>query len=216
MIIKERMSHPVKTIGPDMPVLEALKRMKQQHINRFPVVDRHGKMIGIVSKNDLLKASPSEATMLSTWEVNSLLEKITVKKVMSKNPITVTENTVVEEAARIMVDNDVNGLPVMRNGDLVGIITDGNLFELFMEMLGARRSGIRVSVVLKEVEGMLYHLSEAIFKNGGNIVSLSNFLGESTTTREVVLKVTGMTEEALLKAVEPVVEKILYVHHMNV
>ena len=216
MIIKERMSHPVKTIGPDVPVLEALKRMKQQHINRFPVIDRHGKMIGIVSKNDLLKASPSEATMLSAWEVNSLLEKITVKKVMSKNPITVTEDTVVEEAARIMVDNDVNGLPVMRNGDLVGIITDGNLFELFMEMLGARKSGIRVSVVLKEIEGMLYHLSEAIFKAGGNIVSMSNFLGESTSTREVVFKVTGMTEEALREAVEPVVEKILYVHHMNV
>ncbi len=216
MIIKERMSRPVKTIGPDVPVLEALKRMKQQHINRFPVVDRHGKMIGIVSKNDLLKASPSEATMLSAWEVTSLLEKITVKKVMSKNPITVTEDTVVEEAARIMVDNDVNGLPVMRNGELVGIITDGNLFELFMEMLGARRSGIRISVVLKEAEGMLYHLSEAIFKGGGNIVSLSNFLGESTSTREVVFKVNGMTEEALLKAVEPVVEKVLYVHHMKV
>ena len=216
MIIKERMSHPVKTVGPDVPVLVALKRMKQQHINRFPVVDRHGKMIGIVSKNDLLKASPSEATMLSAWEVNSLLEKITVEKVMSKNPITVTEDTVVEEAARIMVDNDVNGLPVMRNGDLVGLITDGNLFELFMEMLGARKSGIRISVVLKEVEGMLYHLSEAIFKSGGNIVSLSNFLGESTSTREVVLKVDGMTEETLLKAVEPVVEKVLYIHHMNV
>lgn len=216
MIIKERMSHPVKTVGPDMPVLEALKRMKQQHINRFPVVDRHGKMIGIVSKNDLLKASPSEATMLSAWEVNSLLEKITVKKVMSKNPITVTEDTVVEEAARIMVDNDVNGLPVMRNGDLVGIITDGNLFELFMEMLGARKSGIRVSVVLKEAEGMLYYLSEAIFKGGGNIVSLSNFLGESTSTREVVFKVTGMTEEALMKAIKPVVERVLYIHHMHV
>ncbi len=149
MIVKDRMSHPVKTVGPDTPVLEALKRMNKEHINRFPVIDRHGKMIGIVSKNDLLKASPSEATTLSAWEINSLLDKITVKKVMSKNPLTVSEDTVVEEAARIMVDNDVNGLPVMQGDDLVGMITDGNLFELFMEMLGARNSGIRVSVVIR-------------------------------------------------------------------
>ena len=216
MIVKERMSHPVKTVGPDVSVIDALRRMEKEHINRFPVVDKHGKMIGIVSKNDLLKASPSHATTLSQWEITSMLEKIKVKSVMTKDPLVVQENTVVEEAARIMVDNDVNGLPVMRGDELVGIITDGNIFEILMEMLGARNAGLRVSILIDEREGMLYHLTKAIYEAGGNITSMSTFLGESTTSREVVFKVNGVEQETLLAAIEPHVRGILHVQQITI
>lgn len=216
MIVKDRMSHPVKTVEQDDSVIEALRRMEKEHINRFPVVDKHGRMIGIVSKNDLLKASPSHATTLSQWEITTMLEKILVKSVMTKDPLVVDEDTVVEEAARIMVDNDVNGLPVMRGDDLVGIITDGNIFEILMEMLGARNAGLRVSVETEEQEGMLYDLTKAIFEAGGNIVAMSTFLGESTTTREVVVKVSGVEQEALLAALKPLVRTILHVHQITI
>lgn len=216
MIVKERMSHPVKTVGPDVSVIEALRRMEKEHINRFPVVDKHGKMIGIVSKNDLLKASPSHATTLSQWEITSMLEKIKVKSVMTKDPLVVDEDTVVEEAARIMVDKDVNGLPVMRGDELVGIITDGNIFEILMEMLGARNAGLRVSISTDEKEGMLYHLTKAIYEAGGNIVSMSTFLGESTTTREVVFKVSGVEKETLLAVLAPLVLEVLHVHQVTI
>jgi len=216
MIVKERMSHPVKTVGPDVSVIDALRRMEKEHINRFPVVDKHGMMIGIVSKNDLLKASPSHATTLSQWEITSMLEKIKVKSVMTKDPLVVHEDTVVEEAARIMVDNDVNGLPVMRGNDLMGIITDGNIFEILMEMLGARNAGLRVSVLTDEREGMLYHLTKAIYEAGGNIVSMSTFLGESTTTREIVFKVVGVEQETLLAAIKPHILEVMHVHHVTV
>ncbi|MEE4193781.1 MAG: CBS domain-containing protein [Anaerolineae bacterium] len=217
MIVKERMSHPVKTVFPETSVVEALKRMEKEHINLFPVIDEHhGKMIGIVSKNDLLKASPSAATTLSQWEITSLVEKIHVKDVMTKNPITVTEDTVVEEAARIMVDDDVNGLPVMRNKELVGIITDGDIFEMLMEMLGARNKGMRVCVLTEEKEGVLFHLTKAIYEAGGNIVSMSTFMGESTSSREIVFKVVNIKEAELRKVVQPYVKEVLYVHHFAV
>lgn len=211
MIVKERMSYPIKTIGPDVPVLEALKRMQKDRVSTYPVVNAQGKMLGLVSETDLLKASPSEATTLSVWEINSLLSKITVGKVMTTNVITIDEDTVVEEAARIMVDNDIDGLPIMRNNELVGFISEGDLFVLFMEMLGARHAGIRVSVVVKETEGALYHLSKALYEAGGNFTSLTAFLGESPETREFVFKVTGLEEDALLKVLAPVVEKVLHI-----
>ena len=215
MIVKERMSHPVKTVFPDTSVVEALKRMEKEHINRFPVIDaKDGKMVGMVSKNDLLKASPSAATTLSQWEITSLVEKIHVEDVMRKNPITITEDTVVEEAARIMVDNDVNGLPVLRGGKLVGIITDGDIFEILMEMLGARNKGMRMCVLTEEKEGVLYHLTKAIYDAGGNIVSMSTFMGESTSSREIVFKIVNIKEADLRKIVQPYVEDVLYVHHI--
>lgn len=216
MLIKQRMSHPVKTIEADVPVIEALKRMKHDRLSSYPVVNSHGKLIGIVSETDLIKASPSDATTLSVWEVNTLLSKITVGKVMTTNVITIPEDTVVEEAARVMVDNDIDGLPVMRGNELVGFIAEGDLFSLFMEMLGARNSGIRVSVLIKDEEGMLVQLSRRIFEAGGNLVAFSTFLGESTQTREMVFKVNGLDENAIVEAVKPVVEKILDVRTMTI
>jgi acetoin utilization protein AcuB len=104
----------------------------------------------------------------------------------------------------------------MRGDELVGIITDGNIFEILMEMLGARNAGLRVSVLTDEREGMLYHLTKAIFEAGGNIVSMSTFLGESTTSREVVIKVSGVEQETILAAVKPLVREILHVHQVTV
>ncbi|MBN2048044.1 MAG: CBS domain-containing protein [Anaerolineaceae bacterium] len=216
MLVKERMSHPVKTISPDVPVQEALARMNKDHVRRYPVLDSHGKMVGIVSKDDLLNASPSKATSLSVWEVNYLLSKITVEKVMSKDVITIQEDTVLEEAARIMADNDIGGLPVMRDGKLVGFITESNLFQVFLEMLGARNSGIRCTVLVKEELGSLYQLSKAIYDAGGNFVAVCSFLAETSTEHVVTFKVNEIEMDDLVKAVEPVVEQILDIRHMNI
>ena len=127
MLIGERMSKPVITIPPDMPISDALNLMKKEQIRRVPVV-KNGKLAGIVSDKDLLNASPSPVTTLSIWEMNYLLSKITVSEVMSKNVMTVTEDTPIEQAARIMADNKIGGLPVMRDGHVVGIITETDLF----------------------------------------------------------------------------------------
>src|SRR3990170_281956 len=141
MLVGQRMTQPVITIEGEIPVQDALNLMGKEHVRRLPVVDGKGVLTGIVSERDLLHASASSATSLSVWELNYLISKIKVESVMSSDVITVTEDTPVEEAARIMADNKIGGLPVMRGGKVVGIITETDLFKLFLELLGARESG---------------------------------------------------------------------------
>jgi acetoin utilization protein AcuB len=209
MLIGERMSRPVITVRPEMPIQEALNLMRKEHIRRLPVTDPRGRLIGIVSERDLLHASPSEATSLSIWEINYLLSKITVERVMARDPVTVTEDTPVEEAARIMADRQVGGLPVMRGGEIVGMITETDLFKLFLELLGAREDGLRVTALVANVPGELAKLTTAVRNVGGNILALVTFLGESTENRTITLKVAGVEQENLRKAIEPTVQRIV-------
>jgi acetoin utilization protein AcuB len=178
-------------------------------VRRYPVIDRHGNLIGIVSESDLLNASPSDATTLSIWEINYLLSKLTIEKVMTKNVITITRDTPIEEAARIMADNKVGGLPVVDGNKVVGIVTETNLFRIFLELFGARARGIRLSVLVTNERGALWRLTGAIQAINGNIIALGTFLGENTGNGMVTLKVDGVSMEALKSAVAPTVVKIL-------
>jgi acetoin utilization protein AcuB len=135
MLIKDRMTRSPITAPPEMPMQEALKLMRERGIRRLPVVDKKGKLVGIVSDRDLLHASPSDATSLSVWELNYLLSKVTLKDVMTKNVITVTPETPVQEAARIMADKKIGGLPVVQAGIVVGVITETDLFRVLLELL---------------------------------------------------------------------------------
>jgi acetoin utilization protein AcuB len=210
------MTSPAITIGPDLGVQEALAMMRREKVRRFPVIDRHGNLIGIVSEKDLLNAAPSDATTLSVWEINYLLSKLTVDRVMTKDVITITRDTPIEEAARIMADNKVGGLPVVdsqtagKGGKkVVGIVTETNLFRIFLELFGARAKGIRLSVLITNEPGTLNRLTGAVQSINGNIVALGTFLGENTGNGMVVLKVDGVAMEALKAAVAPTVVKIL-------
>jgi acetoin utilization protein AcuB len=209
MLVSERMSTPVITVHPEMPMQEALKRMHQENVRRFPVVNNKGDLVGIVSEGDLLQASPSDATSLSIWEVNYLLSKILVKEIMTRDVITITDSTPIEEAARIMADNKIGGLPIMRNSDLVGIITETDLFKIFLELLGARESGVRIAALVPDVPGELAKLTKAVFEVGGNIVALGTFSGESSRNMEVTMKVTGVSKPKLEEVIKPLVEKVV-------
>lgn len=216
MLVKERMSsHPVITVHPELSIQEALKRMREEHIRRFPVVDKRGRLVGIVSERDLLHAAPSAATSLSIWEVNYLVSRITVEKVMTRKVITITEDTPLEEAARIMADHKIGGLPVVRDGEVVGIITETDLFKIFLEMLGAREPGIRLAVLVPNIPGELAKLTHAIFNIGGNILALGTFLGESSQNREVTIKLAGVDRQSLISAVEPLVERVVDVRELT-
>jgi acetoin utilization protein AcuB len=209
MLVGERMSKPVITVRPEMPMPEALDLMHKEHIRRLPVVNQRGQLVGIVTEADLLKASPSEATSLSIYEVTYLLGKLTIDRIMTKNVITVSEDTPLEEAARIMADNKFSGLPVMRGKELVGMITETTLFRIFLELLGARRAGIRVTVSMPDTPGKLADLTRAVHDSGGNIIALGTFMGESPSEGLVTLKVEGVKMEALTKAIKPLVNKVI-------
>ena len=208
MLVKDRMSKPVITIRPETSLPEAVQLMKSENIRRLPVVERDGHLVGIVSESDLLHASPSDATSLSIWELNYLISRVSIEELMNREVITVTEDTPLEEAARVMADKKIGGLPVVTDGEVVGMITETDLFKIFLEMLGARDKGLRVAALIKNVPGELAKVSKAIFDLGGNILALGTFLGETTENRELVFKVEGVEEQALREAISPLVEKV--------
>lgn len=183
--------------------------MHKDKVRRYPVVDKRGKLVGIVTDTDLMNASPSEATTLSVWEISSLLSKITVERVMTAQVITTTEDATIEEAARLMADGHFGGLPVLRGKNLVGIITESDLFNIFLEMLGARSAGVRVTVEVEDHPGVLFELAGIIHHLGGNIHGMGAIQGESAATRAVTLKVAGVDLDLIKQALEPVVVKII-------
>ena len=208
MLVKERMSQPVITVKPDLPIMEAMNLMKKEKIRRTPVI-KSGKLVGIISDKDLLNASPSDATSLSVWEINYLLSQITVKEVMSKKVITVEESTPIEEVARIMADNKIGGVPVLRDGRVVGLITETDLFKIFLDLMGAREMGVRVTALVPEKKGELAAITQAIADAGGSFISFTQFSGEDQTNREVTFKVSGLDEATVTEKVTPYVERII-------
>jgi acetoin utilization protein AcuB len=209
MFVGDRMSHPVITVHPNMPMVDALALMRKEHIRRLPVVNKRGKLVGIITELDLVHASPSDATSLSIYEVNYLITKILVREVMTEKVITVTEDTPLEEAALIMADNKIGAMPVVRDEHLVGIITETDLFKVFLELLGAREEGVRLAALVADVPGKLATLTQSIFDIGGNILALGTFLGESTENREVTIKVAGVSSQALREAVDPIAARVI-------
>jgi acetoin utilization protein AcuB len=209
MFVNERMSHPVISVHPDLSIQDALALMRQERIRRLPVVDTRGKLVGIVSDRDLLHASPSDATSLSVWELNYLISKITIEQIMTKDVITVAPDTPVEEAARVMADNKIGGLPVLQEQELVGMITETDLFKIFLELLGVREAGVRLTVLVADVPGELAKLTSIIRNLNGNIIAMVQVSGESSSNREVTLKVAGVDQQVLADAVEPEVLKLI-------
>lgn len=202
MLVKDRMSrHPI-TITPDVSLHDALRLMREEKIRRLPVLDKKGKLVGIVSEKDLLYASPSPATTLSVYELNYLVSKIKVGDLMTKEVITIAEDCPLEEAARIMVDHQISGLPVMRGDVLVGIITESDLFKTFLELLGARIWGLRVTVKVQEGRGVLARLTQEIAQAGGHIVSLGTFWGDDPTNRLLTFKVQGIEKATMLEIIQ--------------
>ena len=214
MLVHERMSRHPLTIKRDTRVDAALKRMREEKVRRFPVLNDGGKLVGIVSDKDLLYAAPSPATSLSIYELHYLYSRITVDQVMTRKVITVDENDPLEEAARIMIDNKVGGLPVMRDGELVGIITETDIFKTFMEMMGARDQGVRLTLLCPDQPGELAALTGAVTGLGGNIISLGTFWGEDASNAVITMKVTGVTKDTLTEAIRPHILEVIDVREV--
>jgi acetoin utilization protein AcuB len=215
MLVGERMTSPVLFVSPDMPVQDALAQMRKERVSRYPVMKK-GKMIGIVSEDDLLNASPSDVTSLSVFEINYLLSKITVERVMTHEVVTVTEDTPLEEAARLMADHRIGGIPVVRGEEVVGMITQTDIFRIFLEMLGGRQSGWRVIVLVKNEKGILHRLTKAIDDIGGNIIALTTYAGEEIPHGEITMKIDQVDEESLRNALTPFVNEIRDLREMKI
>jgi acetoin utilization protein AcuB len=210
------MTSPVLTITSDVPIQDALVRMHTDKVRRYPVVDKHGKLIGIVTEGDLLNAKPSDATTLNVWEINYLLSKITVERVMATNVITTTEDCPIEDAARIMADNEISSLPVMRDKSLVGMITETDLFHILLEMMGGRTPGVRMTIEVINKRGKLYEIIGIIQKLGGDILGVAALLGTRAETSIITVKLTGIKPDVLREAIKSAVEQVVDIRETTI
>jgi acetoin utilization protein AcuB len=209
MFVRERMSTEPVTITASASITEALRTLRQHHVRRLPVLDENGALVGIVSEKDLLYASPSPATSLSIYEMHDMLSRLQVTELMTADPVTVSPDTLLEEAALIMADSKFGGLPVVKDGELVGIITETDIFIVFLELLGARQKGLRLTLRIPERMGEMARITTAIARLGGNILALGSFMGDDPTTGIVTVKVVDVPADQLERAMQDLGLEIL-------
>ncbi len=135
-LVKHWMTRDVVTITPDTSLHEAHRLMTEKHVRRLPVVDR-GKLVGIVTLGDVRGAEPSAASTLSVWEMNKLLANLKVSEIMTREPVTISQEATISTVAEIMLEKKFSGLPVVDDqGKLVGIITESDIFRLVVREWG--------------------------------------------------------------------------------
>lgn len=214
MIIERRMTRNPVTATPDMSIAEASALMKQEKVHRLPVLDKDKKLVGILTEKDILYASPSPASSLSIHEMAYLLSKLTVKKLMSKNVVTINKDTTVEEAARMMVDQDLSSLPVLEGDKLIGIVTKSDMFKILLELFGARHFGVRVSFIVEDKPGTIAKISQALSEQGIDIITFGTFMGTDPTNAICTIKVQGAPISKVVEIIKPFVSQLLDVREV--
>jgi len=194
MFVRTRMTANPFTVTPDNSVPEAQAVMRQHGVRHVPVVSG-GRVVGVLSKSDVAAALPSPATSLSAAELTYLVGKLKVGAVMSSQPITISPDALLEEAARAMRDNKVQMLPVVAGDELVGVITESAILDAFIELLGFRDQGTRLTVDASDAPGVLARLGQAAARHHANIQHVAVYRGSDRST--VVIGVNTPNTEAL-------------------
>jgi acetoin utilization protein AcuB len=203
MFVRDCMSSPAVAITPDTPLPDALNLMHEHRFRRLPVVDENDKLVGIVSERDLLYASPPPATLLSGLELNHLLAELPTKKIMTRKVLTTTPDTFVEDAARLMVENKVGGLPVVdEDKHVVGVITETDVFRAFIELYRAGHAGLYLTLKVEDRAGLMIELSKAVFGLGSDIVGLSSSYEEATGDYRLVIKGQEIDKDRVVAVLE--------------
>lgn len=214
MIIERRMTRNPVTATPEMSIAEASSLMKQEKLHRLPVLDKDKKLVGLITEKDILYASPSPASSLSIHEMAYLLSKLTVKKLMSKNVVTINKDTTVEEAARMMVDQDLSCLPVLEGDKLIGIVSKSDMFKILLELFGARHFGVRVSFIVEDKPGTIAKISQALSEQGIDIITFGTFMGTDPSNAICTIKVQGAPISKVVEIIKPFVSQLLDVREV--
>jgi acetoin utilization protein AcuB len=209
MLVKDWMVEEPLVVSPKTSVEKAIRTMRENRVRHLPVVSEAGTLVGIVTQTDLLQASPSPATSLSVWEINFLLAKMQVRDAMTAKVIVVSEECPLEEAALVMAEHKIGCLPVVRGKRLVGIITETDLFNIFTEQLGARKTGVRLTLLVKDQKGELARLTGRIADLGGNIIRLTTLPAKEPGQQVVTVKVEDVPEMTLIESLASSVVEIM-------
>lgn len=210
MRVGHRMTRDPLTATPGMALKTASGLLQKHRIRHLPVVDR-GKLVGIVTDRDIRRALPSDATSLEVHELLYLLDKVEVHEIMTKEVTTVTPDTPVEEAARLMAEKRIGGLPVLDGERLVGIITETDVLTAFVELMGLRAHPARLEVVLEDKPGAFAEVCQVIQRLGGDISGFFTARGtyHGEELKVLVLRLEAPDFDEVIKTIEGAGHRIL-------
>ena len=204
MYVKNIMRKDPVTIAPEASFYEARDLIHEKGVRHLPVIDKHKRITGLITDRDIREAGPSNATMLSVQELHYLLGKLKVSAFMTPGDklITVTPTTMIEKAAQLMHDNKIGCLPVLDGKELVGIITEADILESFVDVMGLKESGTRITMALKDEPGKIHGVL-AVFKNHNvNLISIVAPSYMVDGKRMVVFRIRTQDYEEIIKELE--------------
>ncbi|WP_027398229.1 CBS domain-containing protein [Anaerovorax odorimutans] len=193
MYVKSRMTANPYTIAFNAPINEVIELMHEKNLKRVPVVDDE-KVVGIITSSDLEKVSPTKATTLSIYEINYLLSKTLVRDAMTKEVITISPDALLEEAAVLMRSYRISTLAVVKENKLVGIITESDIFDAFIDILGFRDIGSRITVEANDVPGALADIGNIFSSFDANITHIADYRGSGGKS-DVVIRTNALNTD---------------------
>jgi len=172
--LRERIQRKPITISPDASFFEARNLIHEKGIRHLPVVDKNNKLVGIVTDRDIRQAAPSDATLLSVQELNYLLGKLKVSAFMTPKDklITITPDSLIEEAVQLMHDHKIGSLPVVEGDKLYGIFTETDVLDHFVDVFGFKQKGTRLTLALEDKPGTLLEILQVFKKHNVNVISI--------------------------------------------
>jgi acetoin utilization protein AcuB len=174
MLVRMWMVEKVQTVLPKTPILEALDLMKTSHFRRLPVVDQRGALVGLVTESDIKTAGPALGKQAGVWEMSASLAQMTVKEVMTPADelVAISPDEPIEEAALLMRRHKVGSLPVLQDEKLVGIITESDVLQVMMELMGVQHTGVRLTLEVLNRPGSLFKILDILKQDRANVLSI--------------------------------------------
>lgn len=202
MFVKDRMT-PNPIVGsPDMAVTEAQELMTENKIRHLPILDEDQKLVGLITQSSLRSVISSDVSNFSRFEISYTLSKIKVSSIMIEDPYLVDPDTPIEDAALLMADKKLGALPVVKDGSLVGIMSGEDLFIAMTDLLGTRKSGIRVTIEQPDQSGVIARLTSAIAQEGGYLSVCVGFYPQENPGKWIsVCKVENIDEDRLVEVI---------------
>lgn len=207
MLVRDYMTRSVITILPTASVEDAFHIMQEKRIRHLPVQDYDSTLLGMVSERDLLLVSPSPTAAITLHEMLYELAQVRILSIMQENPVVVAPDAPLEEAARLMVEHKIDALPAVEKGALVGIITEADIFQIFLEVLDAPLPAVRLSMIIPDEKGGIAYVCRLIAEAGGNILSAGEFQGPRPGTRELTMRIAEVPLERVQDIARRAVEE---------
>jgi len=214
LLVENWMNPNVITVDADDSMLDATKLLKEHNIRHLPVLEK-GKLVGVITDRDLKRAAPSDATALEAHELLYLIANIKVREIMTRNPITVPYNFTIEEAAELLLQARISGMPVVnKDGDVIGTITQTDLFKVLISLTGVGKKGVQFAFLLEDRPGSIKDVADVIRAYGGRMASiLSSYEKAPEGHRYVYIRMYDVNREKMPQLKEELKKKakVLYI-----